>query len=146
MSIAGFCSIDVMRTKRSRPAQSAAKRAPAPKSVDEYLERVPDSSRSHFNELRAAVREAVPQDAIEVISYGIPAFKQQRVLVWFAAFAAHCSLFPTAAVIEAFQVELQGYTVSKGTVQFPLDKPLPRALVKQLVKARIKQSEAGKRS
>jgi len=64
------------------------------------------------------------------------------VLVWFAAFAKHCSLFPTAAVIEEFKDELKGYTLSKGTIQFPIDKPLPDALVKEMVQARVAQVEA----
>jgi uncharacterized protein YdhG (YjbR/CyaY superfamily) len=66
------------------------------------------------------------------------------VLVWFAAFSHHCSLFPTASVIEAFKNELKGFVISKGTIQFPADKPLPAALVKKLVKARIVQIERKK--
>ena len=61
--------------------------------------------------------------------------------MWFAAFSNHCSLFPTAAVIEAFKKELKGFSTSKGTIQFPTDKPLPAALVKKLVKARVAQNE-----
>jgi uncharacterized protein YdhG (YjbR/CyaY superfamily) len=135
-----------MKIQRSNSAKSAVKRAPTPKGVDEYFERIPGSSRSHFGELRAIIGSVMPPDAIEVISYGIPAFRQERILVWFAAFSGHCSLFPTASVIEAFESELKDYSVSKGTIQFPLDKPLPSALIKKLVKARIKQSQAGKRS
>jgi len=66
------------------------------------------------------------------------------VLVWFAAFSNHCSLFPTSAVIEAFKKELKGFTISKGTIQFPTGKPIPSALVKKLVKARVAQSETKK--
>jgi uncharacterized protein YdhG (YjbR/CyaY superfamily) len=90
-----------------------------------------------LNKIREAIRSTVPAEAIEIISYGIPAFKHKRVLVWFAAFSDHCSLFPTMAVIEAFKKELQGFTTSKGTIQFPTDKPLPIALVKRMVKARV---------
>jgi uncharacterized protein YdhG (YjbR/CyaY superfamily) len=75
----------------------------------------------------------------------MPAFKHKGVLVWFAAFSNHCSLFPTAAVIEAFQDELKSFSTSKGTVHFPADKPLPIALVKKLVKARVAQNESKKR-
>lgn len=75
----------------------------------------------------------MPKDATEVISYGIPAFKHKRVLVWYAAFADHCSLFPTAAVIEKFKDELKGFSTSKGTIHFPLSKPLPVALIKKIV-------------
>jgi uncharacterized protein YdhG (YjbR/CyaY superfamily) len=91
--------------------------------------------------MRAVIRSAVPPESTEVISYGMPAFKHKKVLVWFAAFSTHCSLFPTGAVIEAFKNELKGFSTSKGTIQFPTDKPLPTALVKKLVKARVAQSE-----
>jgi uncharacterized protein YdhG (YjbR/CyaY superfamily) len=67
------------------------------------------------------------------------------LLVWFAAFSSHCSLFPTASVVEAFKNELKGFSISKGTIQFPTDKPLPAALVKKLVKARVAQIESKKR-
>jgi uncharacterized protein YdhG (YjbR/CyaY superfamily) len=86
----------------------------------------------------------VPPEATEIISYKIPAFKHRRVLVWYAAFANHCSLFPTAAVIDAFKDELKGFSTSKGTIHFPLDEPLPIALIKKLVKARVEQSERKK--
>ncbi|MFI5096037.1 MAG: iron chaperone, partial [Candidatus Acidiferrales bacterium] len=69
----------------------------------------------------------------------IPVFKYHGSLVWFAAFADHCSLFPTASVIEKFKNELRGFSTSKGTIQFPTDKPLPSALVKRIVKARVAQ-------
>jgi uncharacterized protein YdhG (YjbR/CyaY superfamily) len=65
--------------------------------------------------------------------------------VWFAAFSNHCSLFPTASIVEAFKNELKGFSTSKGTIQFPADKPLPTALVKKLVKARVVQNESKKR-
>jgi uncharacterized protein YdhG (YjbR/CyaY superfamily) len=67
------------------------------------------------------------------------------VLVWFAAFRDHCSFFPTASVIDAFKNELKGYSISKGTIQFPTDKPLPAALVKKMVKVRVAQNESKKR-
>jgi uncharacterized protein YdhG (YjbR/CyaY superfamily) len=95
--------------------------------------------------MRAAIRSAVPPEATETISYRIPAFKYNGVLVWFAAFSNHCSLFPTAAVIEAFKKELKGFSTSKGTIHFPMDKPLPIALIKKMVKARVAQNESKKR-
>jgi uncharacterized protein YdhG (YjbR/CyaY superfamily) len=98
-----------------------------------------------LNTIRAAIRSAVPRGSTEIISYGIPAFKYKRVLVWFAAFSDHCSLFPTASVVEAFKNELKGYSTSKGTIQFPTDQPLPTTLVKKLVKARVAQNESKKR-
>ena len=89
--------------------------------------------------MRAAIRSALPKEATEVISYRIPAFRYKRVLVWYAAFSDHCSFFPTAAVIESFKNELKAYPLSKGTIQFPTDKPLPAALVKKMVQARLAQ-------
>jgi uncharacterized protein YdhG (YjbR/CyaY superfamily) len=134
-----------MKKVKSGNRGSAAKRSGAPKSVDEYLAGVPEPARSTLKKIRAAIRSAVPQEATEIISYRIPAFKHKGVLVWFAAFSNHCSLFPTAAIVEAFKNELKGFYTSKGTVQFPTDKPLPTALVQKMVKARVAQNESKKR-
>jgi len=112
-----------------------------PKNIDEYLARVPEPARSTLNRIRAVIRSVAPPEATEAISYGIPAFKYKGVLVWFAAFSNHCSLFPGSSVIGAFKDELRGFSTSKGTIHFPTDKPLPAALVKKLVKARVAQNE-----
>jgi uncharacterized protein YdhG (YjbR/CyaY superfamily) len=133
-----------MKKTNSANRGSAAKPTRAPKNVDEYLARVPEPARSAINKMRAAIRSAVPPEATEAISYGIPAFKNKGALVWFAAFSDHCSLFPTAAVIEKFKNELKAYSTSKGTIHFPTDKPLPIALIKKLVKARVAQIESKK--
>ncbi len=130
--------------KKVRSGKRSSKAKP-PQDVDEYLARVPEPARSTLNKVRAAIRSAVPREATETISYRIPAFKHKQVLVWFAAFPNHCSLFPTAGVIEAFKDELKGYSLSKGTIQFPTDKPLPAALVKKLVKERVKRIESKER-
>jgi uncharacterized protein YdhG (YjbR/CyaY superfamily) len=87
----------------------------------------------------------VPPEATETISYGIPAFRHKRVLVWFAAFSDHCSLFPTASVVEAFKNELKSFSTSKGTIHFPTDQPVPVALIKKMVKARVAENESRKR-
>jgi uncharacterized protein YdhG (YjbR/CyaY superfamily) len=134
-----------MKKVKSGSRRSAAKNSGTPKNVDEYLAGVPEPARGTLNKMRAAIRSAVPPEATEVISYGMPAFKHKGVLVWFAAFSNHCSLFPTASVIDAFKNELKGFSTSKGTIQFPTDKPLPTALVKKLVKARVAQTESKKR-
>jgi len=123
----------------------AAKGNRASKDVDDYLARVQQPARGTLNKIRAAIRSAAPSEATETISYGIPAFKHKGVLVWFAAFSNHCSFFPTASVIEAFKDELKGFSTSKGTIQFPTDKPLPAALVKKMVKLRVAQNESKKR-
>jgi uncharacterized protein YdhG (YjbR/CyaY superfamily) len=134
-----------MKKVKSGKRSSTAKGNRAPKDVDEYLAAVPQPARSTLNKIRAAIRSAVPPEATETISYGIPAFKHKGVLVWFAAFSNHCSFFPTASVIEAFKDELKAFSTSKGTIQFPTDKPLPAALVKKMVKLRVAQIESEKR-
>lgn len=133
-----------MRAK-TRKSKAAEKRKGAPKSVEEYLAGVAEPARSTLSTVRAAIRSAVPAEATEVISYGIPAFKYKGVLVWYAGFSEHCSLFPTASVVETFKKELEGYPTSKGTIQFPTDKPLPSALVRKIVKARVAEVENKKR-
>jgi len=125
--------------KRASAVRSAAKAVP--KTVSQYLARVPATARSPLSTIREAIRSVLPPDATETISYGIPAFKHKRVLVWYAAFSDHCSLFPTAAVVAEFKDELKGYSTSKGTIHFPLSKPMPLALIKKLVKTRVQQEE-----
>ncbi len=130
-----------MKKAKSGNRSSGAKGKGAPKSVDEYLASVPEPARSMLNKMRAAIRSVVPAEATETISYGIPAFKHKGMLVWFAAFSNHCSLFPGSSVIEEFKTELKGFSTSKGTIHFPTEKPLPTALVKRLVRARVAQNE-----
>lgn len=130
------------RKRRSHPAPVARskKSKGSPSTVGEYLARVPQPARSRMKQLRAAIRSVVPGDATEVISYGIPAFRRKKIIVWYAAFSNHCSLFPTRSVIELFAGELKDFSTSKGTVHFPHDKPLPAQLIKKMVKARVEQA------
>ena len=128
--------------KKKKAGSATAKGKAAPKTVAEYLACVPAPARRALSKMRAVIRRAVPREAKETISYRIPAFKHKRILVWFAAFSDHCSLFPTAAVIEAFKKELKTFSTSKGTIHFPLNKPLPIGLIEKIVKARVAQLEA----
>jgi uncharacterized protein YdhG (YjbR/CyaY superfamily) len=128
-----------MKKAKSRKSTTVRGRRSTPKSVEEYLAGVPEPARGTLNKIRATIRSAVPAETLEVISYGIPAFKHERVLVWYAGFSDHCSLFPTAAVIEEFKKELSGYTLSKGTIQFSTERALPAGLVRKMVKARLRQ-------
>jgi uncharacterized protein YdhG (YjbR/CyaY superfamily) len=118
-----------------------------PKDIDEYLAGVAEPACTTLSKVRAVIRSVVPKEATEAISYGMPTFKYKGPLVAFAAFKNHCSLFPMSkAVIEAFKDQLKGFHASKGTLHFPLDKPLPAALLKKMVKMRIAQNEERKGS
>ncbi len=134
-----------MKKSKSGNCSSTTKSNVGQKGVEEYLAKVPEPARSTLGKIRAAIRSAAPPETVEIISYRMPAFKYKRVLVWYAAFANHCSLFPTASVVEAFKRELRDYDTSKGTIQFPTDKPLPSALVRRLVKVRVAQIEGENR-
>ena len=113
----------------------------APKNVDEYLARVPKESRAALERLRQTIKATVP-DAVECISYQLPAFKLNgRMLVCYAAFAEHCSFFPGAGPIDIHQRELKSFQTSKGTIRFAPAKPLSESLIKKLVKTRIKLNE-----
>jgi uncharacterized protein YdhG (YjbR/CyaY superfamily) len=130
-----------VNSSRRRPGATGNNSAA---SVDEYLAKVPEGSRAAFEKLRAAIRSVVPRKAAETVSYRILAFRDDVILVWFAAFANHCSLFPTASVIAKFKPELKNYSTSKGTIHFPLDQPIPVTLVKRIVKARVAEAAGRK--
>ena len=112
-------------------------------AVNAYLAKVPEPARSTLEKMRATIRSVVPAEATEGLSYGMPAFRYKGALVGYAAFKKHCSFFPMqASLIDEMKDELKGYRTSKGTLQFPVDKPLPAALVKKMVKARVAENEA----
>src|SRR5260221_9834027 len=114
------------------------KAASVAKTVDEYLSRVPEPARSTLQKTREVIRSTAPAEATEAISYGMPVFKYKGALVYYGAFKDHCSLFPASGtVLATFKKELAGYRTAKGTLQFALDKPLPAALVKKIVKVRV---------
>ena len=117
-------------------------------TVDEYLADVAEPAHSTLQKVRAMIRASAPKEATEAISYGMPAFKYKGSLVGYAVFKEHCSFFPmSGTLIEEMQDDLKKYKTSKGTIQFPSDKPLPAALVKKLVKARVLENESkGKRA
>ena len=111
------------------------------KTIDEYIAAFPKNVQTVLEEMRRAIHEAAPQ-AEEAISYQMPAFKQNGVLVWFGAFKNHIGFFPKMTAIDAFKGELADYKVSKGTIRFLLDKPIPLDLVKKIVKFRLKENMA----
>ncbi len=114
---------------------------PQIKTIDEYLAAVSADKRAALEKLRRNIRAAAPR-AEECISYQVPAFRLGgRMLVAFGAAAKHCAFYPGAFPVEAHKDELKAYDTSKGTIRFQADKPLPAALVRKLVKARIAESE-----
>ena len=123
-----------------KKAEPAAKGGPA-KTVDEYMAALPDDVRATLEKIRKAIKAAAPK-ANEVISYQMPMYKHHGMLIGFAAFKNHCSIFPGTGAIERHKDELKGYGTSKGTIRFPIGKPLPAALVKKLVKERVAENEA----
>lgn len=113
-----------------------------PADVDAYLAEVPEPAHTTLQKMRATIRSVVPKETTEVLSYGMPAFRYKGALVAYAAFKDHCSFFPMqASLIDEMREELKNYRTSKGTLQFPLDKPLPAALVKKMVKLRVAENE-----
>jgi uncharacterized protein YdhG (YjbR/CyaY superfamily) len=110
--------------------------------VDAYFAKLPEPARTTLSKLRVTIGSVVPSEATEQLSYGIPAFHYKGALVGYAAFKNHCSFFPMqASLIDEMQEELKGYRTAKGTLQFPLDKPLAASLVKKMVKRRIAENE-----
>jgi uncharacterized protein YdhG (YjbR/CyaY superfamily) len=113
-------------------------------TIDEYLAAVNPDQRAALEKLRKTIRAAAPR-AEECISYQLPAFRLDgKMLVWFGATATHCAFYP-GAVVEAYKDELEDYETSKGTIRFQPDSPLPAALVRKLVKARIAKNAAPRR-
>ncbi len=114
-----------------------------PKTVEAYLAAVPEPQRTTLKKVRAVIQSVLPKGATEVISYRIPCVKYKGMLVGYAAFAEHCSLFGMSGTLMGpFKEELKRYSTSKGTIRFPADKPLPAALIKKLVKHAIAQKDA----
>ena len=108
-------------------------------SIDAYIATFPPEVQALLQQMRQTIQKAAPK-ATEAISYQIPTFRLQGNLVHFAGFKKHIGFYPGAAGIAAFQGELAGYKSAKGSVQFPLDQPLPLALVTKIVKFRVKQN------
>jgi uncharacterized protein YdhG (YjbR/CyaY superfamily) len=108
-----------------------------------YLARVPEPARTTLEKMRAMIRATAPKEATEAISYKIPSFQYKGALVWYATFKKHCSFFPMDhSLAGEFADELKSCKVLKGTIQFPVDRPLSKALVARIVKARVAANEA----
>jgi uncharacterized protein YdhG (YjbR/CyaY superfamily) len=112
-----------------------------PASIAEYIAREPPVSRTKLREMRRLVLAAAPK-AKQELKWGMPAFSYDRILVMFAGFKRHIGFFPTPSAILAFKKDLAGYKCSRATIQFPLDKPLPKSLIRRITKFRVAESRA----
>jgi len=110
-----------------------------PENIDEYVALYPEDVQERLCQLRDTILKAAPQ-AQEVMSYGMPAFKMNGMLVWIGAHTHHIGFYPRASGISAFEKELSGYHFAKGSVQFPNDKPLPLKLITEIVKYRVAEN------
>jgi uncharacterized protein YdhG (YjbR/CyaY superfamily) len=109
------------------------------KTVDEYFSSIPTGPKEKLEGLRKAIKQAAPK-AKEVISYNMPAFKFHGMVTFYAAYKTHIGFYPTASVISVFKKELEKYELAKGTVRFPLNKPLPLSLIKKIVKFKMSEN------
>jgi uncharacterized protein YdhG (YjbR/CyaY superfamily) len=114
------------------------------KAIDEYIATFPKNIQIILEELRQAIRDSAP-DAEEVISYQMPAFRLKGILVYFAALKNHIGFYPTSSAVTKFRKDLSKYEVSKGTVRFPIEEPIPLDLVKKMVRYRVKENLSKKK-
>ncbi len=114
-------------------------------SVDEYISWFPAGTQKRLQQMRATIKKAAPR-AEEVISYAMPAYKQNGVLVYFAGYEKHIGFYPTGKGIEQFKSELSSYKSGKGSVQFPIDEPLPLELIATIVKFRAQENSEGRKA
>lgn len=115
------------------------------KDVDSYIATFPKDIQAILEQVRNVIKSSAPK-AEEVISYNMPAYKYLGMLVYFAGYKQHIGFYPTASGITAFKTELSNYKNAKGSVQFPLDKPMPLALIKKMVKYRVKENLENKKT
>jgi uncharacterized protein YdhG (YjbR/CyaY superfamily) len=110
-----------------------------PKTIDEYIQAAPRDAQKKLREMHACIRAAAP-GAKEGLKWGMPAFSYRRILVTFAGFKKHIGFYPTPSAVTAFAEELSKFSTAKGSIQFPLAKPLPLSLVRKITAFRVKES------
>jgi uncharacterized protein YdhG (YjbR/CyaY superfamily) len=110
-----------------------------PKNIAEYIDAAPKEAQKKLREMRACIRKSAP-DAKESLKWGMPAFSHRRILVTFAAFKNHIGFYPTPSAVTAFAKELSKFATAKGSIQFPLERPLPLALIRKITAFRVKES------
>ncbi|USN52955.1 MAG: DUF1801 domain-containing protein [Candidatus Nomurabacteria bacterium] len=116
---------------------------PKPTTVTEFINAAPKETRAKMRELRAIIRKTAP-DAVEGLKWSMPSYSYRTILLNFGPAKTHIGIYPGAELIKTFAKELTNYKTSAGTIQFPLDKPLPKMLIKKIVKYRMKQVKDGK--
>jgi uncharacterized protein YdhG (YjbR/CyaY superfamily) len=109
--------------------------------IDNYIEGFPAGAQKQLKNIRAIIKTVAPE-AQELISYGMPAYKLNGMLVYFAGYKAHIGFYPTASGIKHFLPKIQAYKHSKGAVQFPIDQPLPKKLIQEMIVFRIKENKS----
>jgi len=110
-----------------------------PQTITDYINAAPKEARQKLRQMRACIRKAAP-GAVEGIKWGMPAFSHRRILVMFAAFKHHIGFYPTSSAMNAFAKDLSKFTTGKGSIQFPLDKPLPLPLIRKITAFRVRES------
>lgn len=113
-----------------------------PASIEEYIDAAPAEVQKKLLQLHACIREAAP-GATENLKWRMPAYSYQKILVTFAVFKNHIGFYPMPSAVKAFAKDLKGYHTASGSIQFPLDKPLPLALIRRIVRFRVKESKEG---
>jgi uncharacterized protein YdhG (YjbR/CyaY superfamily) len=125
-----------------KPTASTRTRKPRPTTVTEYINAAPKVAREKLQEMRACISRAAP-GAIESLKWGMPSFSYRRILVTYAAFTHHIGFYPTPSAVTAFAVDLKAFATAKGSIQFPLDKPLPLALIRKITAFRVRENAEG---
>lgn len=110
-----------------------------PTSITEYIQAAPKEAQKKLREMRACIRKAAP-GAKEGLKWGMPAFSYRRILVTFAAHKQHIGFYPTPSAVKAFAKELSKFSTARGSIQFPLEKPLPLALIRKITALRVRES------
>ena len=110
-----------------------------PKTITEYILAAPKEAQQKLREMHACIRKAAP-GATEGLKWGMPAFSYQRILVTFAAHKTHIGFYPTPSAVSAFAKDLSKFTTAKGSIQFPLEKPLPLPLIRKITAFRVRES------
>lgn len=129
--------------KKKSSTQKPSDPAADVRAIARYLEMAPAPARKMLEEIRAIVRAAAPAETTEVFSYGMPGFRYKGSLLWYGAYKNHCGFYPgSPPMIASLAEELKGFKTSKGAIQFPLEKPLPAALIRKIVKLRAKENDA----